>query len=59
MPPGHFVLAGIAFANPGGIALHEKFGMTRVAHHREVGCKHGQWGDVGYWQLLLPLACTA
>lgn len=31
----------------------EKFGMTKVAHFREVGRKFGLWIDVGYWQRVL------
>ena len=49
----HAVIGGIALPNPGSIALHEKFGMTQVAHFKEVGFKFGQWIDVGYWQGLL------
>ena len=49
----HTVIGGIALPNPGSIALHEKFGMTRVAQFKEVGFKFGQWIDVGYWQGLL------
>jgi len=30
--------------------LHEKFGMKKVAHFKEIGFKFGQWVDVGYWQ---------
>jgi L-amino acid N-acyltransferase YncA len=49
----HAVIGGISLPNPGSIALHEKFGMTQVAHFKEVGFKFGQWIDVGYWQGLL------
>lgn len=49
----HAVMAGIALPNAASVALHEKFGMTKVAHFSEVGTKFGQWLDVGYWQLLL------
>lgn len=49
----HAVIGGIALPNAGSIALHEKFGMTQVAHFKEVGFKFGQWIDVGYWQGLL------
>jgi phosphinothricin acetyltransferase len=47
------VLAGIALPNPESVALHEKFGMRKVAHFSEVGYKFEQWIDVGYWQLIL------
>jgi phosphinothricin acetyltransferase len=46
----HAVIGGIALPNEASIALHEKFGLTRVAHFREVGFKFGRWIDVGYWQ---------
>lgn len=49
----HVVLACIALPNTASIALHEKFGLQKVAHFREVGFKFGQWLDVGYWQVLL------
>lgn len=57
--PVHSVIAGIALPNPASVALHEKFGMEKVSHHREVGNKNGHWLDVGYWQLLLPLTQQA
>lgn len=46
----HVVIGGIALPNPASIALHEKFGMEKVAHFKEVGFKFDQWIDVGYWQ---------
>ncbi|WP_163833414.1 arsinothricin resistance N-acetyltransferase ArsN1 family B [Spartinivicinus ruber] len=49
----HVVIGGIALPNPASIALHEKFGMEKVAHFKEVGFKFGQWVDVGYWQVEL------
>ena len=49
----HVVIGGIALPNPASIALHEKFGMTKVAHFSEVGFKFGKWIDVGYWQAKL------
>ena len=49
----HAVLGGIALPNPASIALHERFGFTKVAHLAQVGWKHDRWVDVGYWQLLL------
>ena len=47
----HIAIGGIALPNPSSIKLHEKFGMEKVAHFREVGYKSGQWVDVGYWQV--------
>ena len=49
----HVVIGGIALPNPASIALHEKFGIKKVAHFEQVGFKFGQWIDVGYWQGIL------
>lgn len=46
----HIVIGGISLPNAASIALHEKFGMEKVAHFKEVGFKFGEWIDVGYWQ---------
>jgi L-amino acid N-acyltransferase YncA len=32
------------------VALHEKFGLRKVAQFEEVGFKFDRWIDVGYWQ---------
>lgn len=50
----HAVMGGIALPNDASVALHEKFGMTKVAHFAAVGFKFGGWIDVGYWQRILP-----
>ena len=47
----HVAMGGIALPNPASIALHEKFGMRKVAHFKEVGFKFDNWVDVGYWQI--------
>ena len=49
----HSVIAGISLPNDASIRLHERFGMKKIAHFREVGFKFGRWIDVGYWQLVL------
>lgn len=49
----HVAIGGIALPNEASIALHEKFGMQKVAHFEQVGFKLGQWIDVGYWQKVL------
>lgn len=49
----HVLLAGISLPNPASIALHEKHGFAKVAHLKQVGFKHGDWVDVGYWQKIL------
>jgi len=50
----HVVIGAITLPNPASIALHEKFGMEKVGHFKEVGFKFGKWVDVGYWQGILP-----
>jgi L-amino acid N-acyltransferase YncA len=49
----HAVIGGIALPNDASVALHEKFGMRKVAHFSEVGFKFDRWIDVGYWQRTL------
>lgn len=49
----HVVIGGIALPNETSVALHEKFGMEKVAHFSEVGFKFDRWVDVGYWQGIL------
>ncbi|MEO1335032.1 MAG: N-acetyltransferase family protein [Myxococcota bacterium] len=53
------VIGGIALPNDASVALHEKFGMHKVAHFERVGIKFGRWMDVGYWQTSLSTADTA
>lgn len=49
----HTVIGGITLPNDASVALHEKFGMEKVAHFKEVGYKFNQLLDVGYWQVNL------
>ena len=49
----HTAIAGIALPNPASVKLHEKFGMEKTSHFREVGYKFDQLIDVGYWQVIL------
>ena len=49
----HTVVGGIALPNDASVALHERLGMVKVAHFREIGFKLGRWIDVGYWQRTL------
>jgi len=49
----HIIIGGVTLPNPASVALHEKFGMKKVAHFKEVGFKFDEWLDVGYWQLQL------
>lgn len=46
----HVVIGGITLPNEASIALHEKFGLEKAGHFKEVGYKFGTWTDVGYWQ---------
>ncbi|MGI8789192.1 MAG: arsinothricin resistance N-acetyltransferase ArsN1 family B [Pyrinomonadaceae bacterium] len=54
----HAIIAGISFPNEASIKLHEKFGMEKVAHFREVGFKLGRWIDVGYWELIFEAGAS-
>ncbi|TWT63424.1 arsinothricin resistance N-acetyltransferase ArsN1 family B [Rubinisphaera italica] len=49
----HVAIGGISLPNESSVALHEKFGMEKVAHFKEVGYKFDQWIDVGFWQRML------
>lgn len=49
----HNILAGISLPNEASVRLHEKMGMTKVAHFPEIGYKFGRWVDTGNWQLIL------
>ena len=49
----NILIGGITLPNEASVAIHEKFGMEKVAHFREVGYKFEQWLDVGYWQVKL------
>jgi phosphinothricin acetyltransferase len=44
-------IGGIALPNPVSVKLHEALGFRFVGTFRGVGCKFGQWHDVGFWQL--------
>ncbi len=50
----HAVMGGIALPNDASVALHEKFGMRKVAHFEETGFKFDRWIDVGYWERIFP-----
>jgi L-amino acid N-acyltransferase YncA len=54
----HAVIGGIALPNDASIALHEKFGLAKVAHFQQVGFKFNRWIDVGYWELILGTGHT-
>lgn len=52
----HAAIGVITLPNAASIAIHERFGMTKVGHLHEVGYKFGNWLDVGYWELQLDEA---
>jgi phosphinothricin acetyltransferase len=43
--------AGVALPNDASVRLHESLGFAPVGVFRNVGFKHGEWRDVGWWQL--------
>lgn len=45
--------AVIALPNPPSVGFHESLGFTRIGVYQRVGYKHGEWHDVGHWQLSL------
>lgn len=49
----HAVMGGITLPNEASVKLHEKFGMSKVAHFKQVGYKFAQWLDVGYWHKII------
>ncbi len=51
-------IAAISLPNDGSIGLHESVGFRRAGVYREVGFKHGQWVDVGFWQCELNDSAT-
>jgi len=52
----HAAFAGIALPNEPSVGLHEAAGFRPVGIYKEVGFKHGQWRDVGWWRLELSRA---
>jgi phosphinothricin acetyltransferase len=51
-------IGAISLPNDESIALHESVGFRRAGVYREVGYKHGQWIDVGFWQCVLNDSST-
>jgi phosphinothricin acetyltransferase len=47
----HSAFAGIALPNAGSVGLHETLEFRSVGVYQDVGFKHGQWRDVGWWRL--------
>jgi phosphinothricin acetyltransferase len=48
--------AGITLPNASSVGFHESMGFQTVGIFRQVGFKHGQWHDVGWWQRALRSA---
>jgi phosphinothricin acetyltransferase len=46
----HRIVAGATMPNPASVALHERFGFTRVGEFTEVGFKFGQYWNVAWFQ---------
>lgn len=49
----HSAYAGIALPNAASVGLHEAVGFKPIGLYKEVGFKHGQWRDTGWWRLTL------
>ena len=49
----HSAFAGIALPNDASVGLHEAVGFKPIGIYKEVGFKHGQWRDTGWWRLTL------
>jgi len=49
----HSVVGGIALPNVASVRLHERLGFVPIGCFKEIGFKHNQWIDVGYWQYFL------
>jgi phosphinothricin acetyltransferase len=47
------VYAGIAYPNPGSVALHESLGMKLIGVYEKVGFKFGEWPDVAWYGMSL------
>jgi phosphinothricin acetyltransferase len=45
--------AGICLPNEKSVGIHEYFGFRKIAQYNKVGYKHGDWHDVGWWELSL------
>src|SRR5436190_10308849 len=49
----HAIVAGISLPNPGSVALHERFGFSRVGVFGDVGRKFDRYWDVAWYQRAL------
>jgi phosphinothricin acetyltransferase len=46
----HRIVAGATMPNPASVALHERFGFTRVGEFTGVGRKFGQYWNVAWFE---------
>ena len=51
----HRIVAGMTVPNQASMALHERFGFTRVGEFAEVGRKFGKYWDVAWFQRPMSL----
>ena len=49
----HSAFAGIVPPNEGSVRLHEAMGFIYLGTFAEIGFKHGQFHDLGWWRLTL------
>ena len=49
----HVIIAAIDAEQPASVALHERFGFSKVGHMKHLGFKFNRWLDVIYMELLL------
>lgn len=49
----HVLIGVIADGNPGSVALHKKFGFTRMGRLEEVGRKFDRWIGTDFYQKIL------
>jgi phosphinothricin acetyltransferase len=49
----HTAYAGIALPNDASVGLHQAVGFKPIGVYKDVGFKHGQWRDTGWWHLQL------
>jgi L-amino acid N-acyltransferase YncA len=49
----YIACAGITVPNDASVGLHESMGFTPIGVYRDIAFKHGEWRDVGWWQLTL------
>jgi phosphinothricin acetyltransferase len=47
------MLGGVDAESTASIRFHERLGLTRVAHFREVGFKFGRWLDLVFLEKLI------